>query len=80
MILLSVISCFRLAQSVKEYAELEDEFRMALQIEADRFQSVSCVRYWIVDTSEHVYVAKAIFRVVSSLNLICGGDNSKFAI
>jgi len=27
--------------SDKEYSELEDEFRMALQIEAERFQSVS---------------------------------------
>ena len=69
-----------MAQSVKEYAELEDEFRMALQIEADRFQSVSCVKYWIADTSVHVYVAKAIFRVFYFLNLICGGDNLKFAI
>ena len=31
----------RLEKAADEYADLEDEFRLALQIEADRFQSVS---------------------------------------
>lgn len=32
--------CFRIESLTKQYQELEDEFRLALQIEANRFQEV----------------------------------------
>ena len=41
----SAASLLRLSKKTQEYMELEDEFRMALQIEAKRFGEVS----WMIN-------------------------------
>lgn len=44
---ISAFVCFRVDQLTKQYSELEDEFRIALQIEATRFKEV-CFEGWLI--------------------------------
>ena len=51
---LDAFLCFRIETLSRQYTELEDEFRMALQIEANRFKEVQNMQSSTVDVLLHV--------------------------